>query len=584
MEFSGRFSLASVPRMVLTSMLHAAVLEDVAPAGPLRVAAERNRRRLGDPEFRFEATIRASTVRESPGDWVGRALLAQTLYARLFRAVPPHLDEFVARLPETCNVLGYIGEIHPRGTADENQIGGHNMLLRGLSEYYFWREDPRALAAIRGIVRNLMIPARPLFAQYPAAKLADLVKPEAVGLTVRQPTGPWRGLSTDIGTVFFTLDGLTQAYRCERDPALRALIETMVARYAEIDPVKIGAQTHATLTSLRGIFRWWQEVDPRPELLALVRERFARYRQFAQTETHANYNWFGRPAWTEPCAVVDSFMLSMQLWSATDDAELLEEAHRIFYNAFLPGQRPNGGFGCDVCVGAEGRRHWSPFAKIFEAPWCCSMRAAEGFATAATAAWWHNGSDAITLPLYFDGTARVHLAEGDLEFELKTDYPAHGRVVLRVLRGRSRQPIALRWFAPSWSPAGSFRITRNARTLAVMTEPRFATIRTPVGSGDEFVAEFDVRFGPIPLQNAGRQPGEDRYAHGPLLLGVEARDADGETVSWRADDTFSRQAGYRYRCARTGVELAPLPLVAERTEAAAKITRMQVVFPPPPAG
>jgi hypothetical protein len=564
-------------------MWHAATLEEVTPGGDLRRHAEQNLRRLHDAEFHFDATIKAATAGEAPGDWVGRALLALTLYARLFRAIPAHLEEFVTRLPEACNARGYIGEIFPAGTADENQIGGHNALLRGLSEYFLWRGDERALRAIQAIVTNLMVPTRPLYADYPDKTMKSLVQAEAVGLTVRQSTGAWRGLSTDIGTVFFTLDGLTQAYLCDRTPECRALIETMIARYAEIDPVAIGAQTHATLTTLRGILRWWREVDPRPALLAMVRERFRIYRARAQTEHHANYNWFGRPEWTEPCAVVDSLQLAVQLWAATDDTELLEEAQRIFYNAFTPGQRPNGGFGCDVCTGARGERHVAPFAKIFEAPWCCSMRAAEGFAAAATGAWWHNGSDALTLPFYFGGTARVHLAEGDVEFAQTTEYPLLGRVALKIARGRSVQPVTLRFFAPAWSPPESFHATCNGRPLAVAGEPRFAVVRTPLASGDEIVAEFAVQFGPVSLQNPARQPAETRFAHGPLLLAAAAPDRTAAVVTLRADDAFAALGGARYRCVRTAAELAPLPVLADLPEAVARRSRAQLVFPAAPA-
>lgn len=560
-------------------MLHAAKLEDVTLNGRLRLPTERNLRRLHDPEYHFAATIKASTAREAPGDWVGRELLALTLYARLFHAVPPHLEEFVPRMPEAFNARGYIGEILPPGTADENQLGGHNALLRGLSEYFLWRGDERALAAIRSVVANLFVPAQPLFAKYPDKTMKSLVKAEAVGLTVRQPDGPWRGLSTDIGTVFFTLDGLTQAYLCERALELRALIETMIKRYRDIEPVGIGAQTHCTLSTLRGILRWWREVDRQPALLALVQERYGLYRQHAETENHANYNWFGRPEWTEPCAVVDAFMLAVQLWDATGSAEFLEEAHRIFYNAFLPRQRPNGGFGCDLCVGAKDQHFLLTHPKIFEAPFCCSMRAAEGFASAASYAWWDNGSDAITLPFYFGDTVRVHLAEGDVELAQETEYPFAGRVKLKVVRGRSQAPVTLRCFAPSWSPPESFRVRRNGAPLEVAAEDRFAAIRSPLATGDEFTIEFRVGFSQIALQNDRRMPGETRAAHGPLLLGLDATDPAAPPVALRGGEEFIAVGEGRWRCARIDRTLEPLPMLAELDEAAAKRQRTQVVFP-----
>jgi hypothetical protein len=269
-------------------------LGDVMPAGDLRRRAALNFSRLHDDPFRFEAMIRANTAAEAPGDWIGRAMLGLSVLGQVLQTEPHYLEEIMAKLPSALNARGYIGLLHAAGTADENQVGGHNGLLRGLCEYYLWKRDPRALAVIRSVVTNLMLPTRDLYAAYPDEKLAKLADGRPIGLTVKNE-GVWVGLSTDIGTVFFTLDALTQVYTIEPSPELRGLIETMIARYARLDVRKIGAQTHSTLSTLRGIFRWWEEVDPRPELLALVRECYRLYREHAETEHYANYNWFGRP-------------------------------------------------------------------------------------------------------------------------------------------------------------------------------------------------------------------------------------------------------------------------------------------------
>src|SRR6185369_14786155 len=223
---------------------------------------------------------------------------------------------------------------------------------------------------------------------------------------------------------------------------------------------------------------------------------------------------------------------------------------RIFYNGLLYAQRPSGGFGCDVCVGAKGERYLSPF-RFFEASWCCTMRGAEGFVSAARYAWWHNGSDAITLPFYFGGGVRLHLAEGDLDLEQESDYPFTGRVKLRVTRGRSTEPVTLRFFAPRWSPPESFRVTRKGAPLKVAGEPGFAVVRTPLATGDEIVIEFAVKFGAIALENPTRQAGEHRYAHGPLLLGIEARDRTAAAMAFSGREEFTSIGPARYRCLRT---------------------------------
>ncbi len=547
-------------------------LDHLRPAGDLRRRLALNLRRLRDPEFHFDAMMTAFTAKDAPGDWVGRCLLALTLHGRLGAEVSAQTEEIIARLPAAFNARGYLGEIHPPGTADENQIGGHNALLRGLCEYYRWRADPRALAMIRSIVAGLMVPSTPLWAEYPDRLLQELIDNQVVGLTVRREQGAWRGLSTDISTGFFTLDGLTQAHAVAPSPELRRLIETMIARYAQLDPVALSAQTHSTLTTLRGILRWWRDADPRPELLALVRERFRLYRAAAETEHHGNYNWFGRPDWTEPCAIVDAFMVAVQLWSATGEAELLEEAHRIYFNALAHAQRPNGGYGCDLCTGARGLL-FAATHEYFEAPWCCSMRGSEGLARAAQHGWFTEG-DAVILPFYFGGTARLELPAGVVALVQESSYPLQGRVGLRVTASTASRPVTLRWFAPSWSPAADFRFARNGAGLPARTEGAFAVITTELCAGDEVVAEFPVRSGAIPLQNPGRQPGHHRFAHGPLLLGH----AGAAAVALPAAARLEPLGAGRYRCAATGRTLAPLPALVDLDDAAAKTVRTQIVF------
>lgn len=544
----------------------------VRPAGDLLRRAELNFRRLHDAEFQFDAMMTAFTAKDAPGDWVGRCLLALTEYAQLLGREAPHLTEIVARLPGALNARGYLGEMLPPGTVDENQIGGHNALVRGLCEYHRWRPDDRVRAMLSGIIENLMLPTGPLWADYPDQPDLALRDSQLVGLTMHRSSGVWRGLSTDIGVGFFILDGLTQAHAVVPSPGLRGLIETMIARYARFDPVLHSAQTHSTLSTLRGILRWWRDVDPRPAYLELVRTRYALYRDLAETEHHANYNWFGRPEWTEPCAIVDAYLLVVQLWSATGEAAYLEEAHRIFFNALAHAQRPNGGYGCDLCTGARGLLFAAPH-EFFEAPWCCSMRGAEGLARAAQFGWF-TGADELVLPFYFGGTARLAFADGEVEIGQHSDYPLEGRVRLEIRTSTLQQPKTLRLFAPSWCPPRSFRVQRNGQPVATTIAGSFVSATLEFRTGDEITATFPFEIAAVRLQNPGRQPGHHRFAHGPLLLGY----AGAEAVNLPADTIFTPTGPARYRCAATGRSLAPLPALIDLSEADAKAVRTQLVF------
>ncbi|MCC6415876.1 MAG: glycoside hydrolase family 127 protein [Opitutaceae bacterium] len=547
-------------------------LAQVRPAGDLLRRAELNFRRLHDAEFQFDAMMTAFTAKDAPGEWVGRCLLALTEYAQLLGREAPQMAEIVARLPDALNARGYLGEIMPSGTVDENQIGGHNALLRGLCENYRWRRDERLRTMIRSIIENLMLPTLPMWAVYPDQPDLSLRDNQLVGLTMHRSSGVWRGLSTDIGVGFFTLDGLTQAYTVVPSPGLRDLIETMIARYVRFDPVQHSAQTHATLTTLRGIMRWWREVDPRPEYLELVRARHARYRDLAETEHHGNYNWFGRPDWTEPCAIVDAYLLVVQLWSATGDTAYLEEAHRIFFNALAHAQRPNGGYGCDLCTGARDLL-WVVPHEFFEAPWCCSMRGAEGLARAAQFGWF-TGVDELVLPFYLGGTAQVDFPDGQVEITQHSEYPREGVVRLEVKASTLAKPKTLRFFAPTWSPPQSFRFQLNQTPVVTQVEGSFASVTLELRAGDVLRVAFELDIAAVPLQNPGRQPGYHRFAHGPLLLGH----AGAEPVAMPSGTVFTPMGAGRYRCAATGRTLAPLPTLIDVSEVSAKAARTQIVF------
>ena len=558
-------------------MLTPLPLCDAVPAGDLRRRLALNFQRLHEAPYRFDAMITSSTAREAPGDWVGRALLALSVEGQVLGTEPAYLEEIVAKLPGALNPRGYLGPVHAAGTADENQVGGHNGLLRGLSECYLWKRDPRALAVLRSVVSGLMVPTRPLYADYPDQPLAKLADGRPVGLTVAHE-GAWIGLSTDIGTVFFALDGLTQAYTVDPSPALRGLIETMIARYAQLDIVRLGAQTHSTLSTLRGIFRWWEEVDRRDDLLALVRERHGLYRRHAETEHYANYNWFGRPEWTEACGVVDSFLLALQLWRATDEPGYLAEAHRVYFNALSYAQRPNGGFGCDLCAGAGGQLQVAPHPKIFEAPFCCSMRGAEGLARAAQANFLLDGAGGFVSAFYFEGDYTLRFPDGEAVLRCVSDYPQAGRVRWTVLRSSADAVRTWTLQAPPGVSGRDLRLRQGDGTVLSL-EPGKGWARAAVrlAPGTTFSLEF-------PLGVAASQPNTEelsgahhRFFHGPLLLGVEQE----EPVRLRSDDEFVPLGRARYQCRRNGAVLVPIDDLTYRSEAAARAHRAQVAFPEP---
>ena len=485
------------------------------PSGLLRERMQLNFDRMDSARF---APIELSgCLREKgyawPGDMEGRALLA---FVRLERATgrpSANLAALRQVWPSRLNCDGYFGAVLDPQAIDEQQLSGHGWVLRGLCELYDWRHDPAVLEEIRVIVKHLALPTLGAHASYPIAP-GDRVKNKgSYAGEHAQSIGRWV-LSTDIGCDLIFMDGLMQAAILLQDPATDALCEEILARNLQIDLAGIQAQTHATLTGLRGMLRWAAYRD-RPELVDEAEKRFQLYLREAMSENCENWNWFGRPTHTEPCAVVDSFMVANELWRLTRKAEYLAAAHRIAYNGFFAEQNANGGFGCSTVSGANGVRHVG--IAIPEAWWCCSMRGAEGFAELAEHSLCTDESGVYFTGLN-SGRMNVPLAGGRLVATLLGNYPFAGRLKLEV-EAAPKAPFELHFFTPPW--AANPAVMLNGKTAASHTADGFTTVTMELKPGDSLAYDFQQAIHCEPTSNRHSSPGYVTYNYGPLILALD---------------------------------------------------------------
>jgi len=543
-------------------------LDDVKIAGGLACRAGLNFDRLESDIYQPEHVLDPDTAGAWPGDWVGRIILGLTMLARATHREPRYLDQILARLPERLNKKGYLGPVYPRGVMNEQQLSGHGWLLRGLAEYHTSTGDQAALDMLARMVDGLLAPARGRYAVYPVEPAKRRPGGGPAGTIVAGTVEDWY-LSTDIGCAFIMLDPAVQAMELLDRPDLKALIEEMVDRFLQLDLVGIQAQTHATLSAVRGILRYY-ELCGRPELLDAAARIYGLYRSEAMTEDYANYNWFGRPEWTEPCAVVDSFMLAVGLWRHTGEPQYLEDAHHIYYNALCHEQRPNGGFGCDTCVGAT-----SVFLEVatYESPWCCTMRAGEGLARVAESVLFADG-DTLYLPFYFDCEAKVCFPDGACTLDVSTEYPYQGNVTLHVMKSSFEGEKTLEFFTPSWVEDETVTCTRNGKALACGLDGRFIVVHTPLEPGDHVVLQFETERRAVPTFGANSLRGYHTFRHGPLVLGCDRR---GEVhLDAEADMVPLHKARHAVR--GRDLLLSPLNDVVRMTEDAARTSRKQVLF------
>lgn len=484
-------------------------LGNFRPIGDLAIRLQRNYDRLEEEKYQPQNVFQgAKEAANWPGDTEGRTVLALVLLAQATGRAPRYLEEILARWPSELNERGYFGVIQLDDLISEQQLSGHGWVLRALAELERWRPGGIARSLALPVIENLILPTAGAHRAYP------------LDPAVRSPTGSYSGthlgrvgrwlLSTDVGCDFICLDGLVDAYEVFRDERLRPIIEEMVARFLQMDVVAVKAQTHATLTACRALLRW-SEISGDTSLVRAVAERYALYTRNAWTEHYANFNWFGRPEWTEPCAIVDSLMVAMELWRHTDDRRYLEDAQYIYFNALGHAQRANGGFGCDNCPGADGEDDL--FDKVYEAHWCCTMRGGEGLARMAQYCVARRGNEWL-LPFWLPGEFRGN----SVRLTIASDYPT--QAALRLETDGEVQAISL--FVPPWM--SHVRAEGGNGELTPANDGWFRL--TLDGERQNWTVGGELAEGSRPLLNplSRRVPRVVRY-RGPLLL---ANRPDGE--------------------------------------------------------
>jgi len=456
------------------------------PKADLWTRLNRNYARLEEAKYYPQNVYQREKEAEKwPGDTEGRTLLAWILLARATGRPPRYLDEMLAQWPAEINARGYFGKIYTDGIS-EQQLSSHGWVLQALAELHRaagagcqWARHHDARALAQPIIDHLFLPTSGAYADYPIDPAEREAAGEYSGSHAKQ-IGPWI-LSTDVGCFAIGMTGLIDA--CEAfamTDRTRPLIEAMVDRFLAIDLSAIKAQTHATLTGLRGLARWSRMTD-NSTLWAEIETRYQLYTDCAWTETHANYNWFGRPRWTEPCAVVDSLIVAMELWQQTGKSAYLEQAHLIWFNALGHGQRSNGGFGCDNCPGADGSTELT--FSVPEAHWCCTMRGAEGLYRMCGYQVFPN-EETLTLPFGLPGDFGDEATSGahpEKSLRIESAYP---HAAEWHLTNTGTHALTVRLFLPSWVEhlrTADKGVADHAHAAAFDIHDSFATLRLGPG-------------------------------------------------------------------------------------------------------
>lgn len=436
-------------------------------------------------------------------DWEGRTILALVSLAKATGKEPAYLEEILRLLPSYLNEKGYLGEIYPNGGISEQQLAGHGWLLRGLIEYSLWKKTDKIKPIIERIVKNLYIPVIDELDNYYINKYE---KEGTFSGTILAMKGKWL-LSTDIGCAFISLDGISQAYEFLKWDCLKVYVEKMHAKFKCVDLYGGTFQTHATLSCLRGLIRFYNYTNNN-DVLQTVKETFKLYQEKGICENYSNCNRFSIAKWTEPCAIVDSYMCAVELYKITKNVEYLDFAQKVYFNAISHMQLPNGGMGLQNCPGYHGIEklgyNRNNAGEIFEAYWCCTMRGGDGIAYVSQTQCMKENNE-YSFINFFD----CAVIDDDVSIEMISKYPAEGKVLIK-LDNPSNKEIKLNLYIPN------FAKTVNVNGVKTNVEDGFAKILTSKEQ-ETFEIEFEIPL----IEEKCTNVDKIKYMHGNVLLGAD---------------------------------------------------------------
>lgn len=523
--------------------------ENVKVGGELRDRLMRNFNRLEETKYQPDHVF--LTEEESgywPGDTEGRTILGLVMDARATGRTPLYLDEIIRRVPANLNELGYMGTIH-RDSVDEQQLSGNGWMLRGLCEYYLWKRDEKLLPVISRMADNLFVGGEKYYESYPISPESRNKGVGAASGSLSQIIGHWR-LSTDIGCVFIGMEGMLHALQVTKDEKLRPVADKLVNLFLNVDLTGIKAQTHASLTAMRGLIRY-ADITGKPEYVNEVEKRWEIYRKQGMTEFYGNYNWFCRyDTWTEPCAIVDAFMVASQLWQHTGKAEYRDDAERIYYNAICLAQRSNGGFGLENSPGKARNSH-SVTMNCDEAHWCCTMRGGEGLGRAADYTAFKKDNE-LAVPFFRSVKVAEKLNAGDVNIEMSTEYPFGNGVSVNVKAAPDKK-ITLSLEKTSWMK--NYVVKVNGKSVKYDDADGLAKVTRRFKAGDKLTVSFEMapRYeGMVNSENSN--PGDFRVMYGPLVLACGV----GDDTNVAYGEEFGGSVRESFKGNKSGVVLSPL--------------------------
>ena len=514
-----------LPRRPVADALTSIPLGDVRLGGTLGRKLDlciRNRIFAQDPEkllepFRHRAE-KSCWQTEFWGKWfLSAAAACQYTGNQEWRT---RLGQSVHEILDTQSTDGYIGNYASGSHLKGWDVWGRKYTLLGLEAWYDLANDRAALEGARRLAEHLIREVGP--------DGADIVT-----------LGLYRGMAASS-----VLEPMVRLYRRTNDERDMRFAEYIVQRWSSSKGPQLiekagvpvagrfpppknwwswenGQKAYEMMSCYAGLIELHRATGWAPALNAATRT----FENIRDTEINvagsgsAAECWFGgkahqaevRPRFMETCVGVTWMQFCAHLLRLTGEARFGDEIERTAYNALAGAMTPDGSSFAQYSglegVRTLGERHCGMDLN------CCVANGPRGMMLLPELAVMMR-ADGPVVNLYCDGAWKLP----QCRLEMKTDYPASGKVDIRIEPARA-EAFTLRLRVPQWSE--QTLVSVNGARPAALRPGSWAAIERIWKPGDQVRLSLDLRAKVLTTEAGGR-----RYAavvRGPMALARDVR-------------------------------------------------------------
>jgi DUF1680 family protein len=235
------------------------------------------------------------------------------------------------------------------------------------------------------------------------------------------------------------------------------------------------------------------------------------------------------PGAIETCCTIAWLATGVEMLKLTGDSVVADELELSTLNQVVGLHSPDGKW-CTYNTPMDGKRVPSTEDIAFqkrpgsEGLNCCSVNAARGLGMISEWALMSD-SEGLVVNWYGPSTMSASVQGNVVRLEQETDYPAGGRIVLRVIPEQPAE-FTLKLRVPHWSQRTT--VTVNGKAVPDVTSGRYVAVRQTWRRNDQITLDLDMS----PRYWAGEREcaGKVSLYHGPLLLAHEPQNGASSPV------------------------------------------------------